>query len=133
MYISDVVVNICRSRLEVKWRIVLISPIAAVRSMASPSSASPTSKSKYDAGLLAHIPSGCATEPASHNLFSCSVTAAGKPRSVLYDCSPHSVVVACVLILGEPPPIVEALALAPAVTTITFSSITSCTASVPLI
>ena len=66
---SAPVVNICKSLLDTKCLIENISPTLAVRSKASLSSPSPTSKLKNNPDLLPHIPSGCASVPPNHNLF----------------------------------------------------------------
>ena len=62
-------VKTCKSLFDTRCLICCISPTFAVISKASLSYASPISKLKYCPDLLAHIPSGCPSVPANHNLF----------------------------------------------------------------
>ena len=66
---SAPVVKTCKSLLDTKCLIEKISPTLAVKSKASLSSASPTSKLKNCPDLLPQMPSGCDSVPPNQSLF----------------------------------------------------------------
>ena len=89
---SDVLVSICNLLPETKCLISFTWSDPIWICTESASSASPTSKLKKSATLLACTPSGNARTPPKNNLCSWKVTVCGKPFTCENTCSSHCLV-----------------------------------------